>query len=108
VAGERGKGLAFDECLRRKAVLFLERQLGIARESKEVIDHEGKAYLIPCQPCQLKRAKDSGVRSVRGGGQTGHAPSRTRVNMTGQRSFAQFDSFKNFERQGTCISRSKL
>jgi hypothetical protein len=60
VAGERGKGLAFDECLRRKAVLFLERQLGIARVSKEEIDHEGEAYLILCRPCQLKKSRARG------------------------------------------------
>jgi hypothetical protein len=34
--------------------------LGIAREPKEVIDHEGKAYLIPCRPCQLKGVEGLG------------------------------------------------
>jgi hypothetical protein len=45
--GRGGKEPAFDGCPRRKVLQFLEQQLGIARELKEVIDHEGKVYLIP-------------------------------------------------------------
>lgn len=43
-----------------KGLAVLGTTVGIARVSKEEIDHEGEAYLILCRPCQLKKSRARG------------------------------------------------
>jgi hypothetical protein len=62
--------------VRDEGLAVLGTTVEITRVSKKEIDHEGEAYLTPCQPCHLKesRARESVVYDA--GGRNGTRPQR--------------------------------
>ena len=58
--------------VRDEGLAVLGTIVEITRVSKKEMDHEGEAYLMPCQPCQLKesRARESVVYDAGGGNRT--------------------------------------